>query len=130
MLQKYASNREAMVVLQKRIESMNTMIKSALPKDKPCPPKLKEQLAALSRYVPIFVLKPHASQSCLHTDIPTWLQECAKRHCWGGKFARRPRAKEAHEDKEGLDGGISSIACGQDNGGTRWLREDSVMVSG
>ena len=52
--QKYASNRDSMDMLQKHIESMNTMIESVLPKDGPCPPKLKEQLGIFSKYVRIF----------------------------------------------------------------------------
>ena len=51
--QKYASNRESMDVLQKHIESMNTMIKSVRPKDGPYPPKLEEQLGIFSNYVGI-----------------------------------------------------------------------------
>ena len=60
-LQKYASNRESMDMLQKHIESMNTMIKSVRPKDGPCPPKLEEQLGIFSKYVGTFRGSPVAS---------------------------------------------------------------------
>ena len=57
MLQKYASNRESMVILKKRIESLNTTIESVVPKGGPCPSKLKEQLDIFSKYVRVSSVK-------------------------------------------------------------------------
>ena len=54
VLQKYASNRESMSLLRKHIECLNAMVKSVIPKDRPCPPTLKEQLRIFSEYVCIF----------------------------------------------------------------------------
>ena len=56
--QKYASNRESMSMLRRHIESLNAMVKSVIPKDRPCPPVLKEQLRIFSEYVCIFIPKP------------------------------------------------------------------------
>ena len=53
--QKYASNRESTATLRKHIESMNPMIESVLPKDRPCPLRLKEQLRIFSEYVEMFI---------------------------------------------------------------------------
>ena len=43
-------------MLQKRIESMNAMFKSVLPKGKPCPPKLEEQLGIFNECVRKFAV--------------------------------------------------------------------------
>ena len=45
---------ESMDTLRKHIKSMNAMIESVLPKDRPCPLRLKEQLHIFSEYVHMF----------------------------------------------------------------------------
>ena len=51
-----------MDTLQKHIESMNAMVESVLPKDRACPPTLKEQLRIFGEYVHMFIpesVNPH-----------------------------------------------------------------------
>ena len=68
VLQKYTANRECMDTLRKRTESMNAIVKSVLPKDRPCPPTLREQLRIFSEYVCIFT-RTQAIQT--HIDMYT-----------------------------------------------------------
>ena len=75
ILQKYAANRESMDTLLKYIKSMNTMIESILPKGRPCPSMLKEQLRIFSEYVYIFIPKPSLSASI----SSRWVNECVYR---------------------------------------------------
>ena len=46
-----------MDTLRKHIKSMNTVIESALPKDRSCPPMLREQLRIFNEYVHMFIPK-------------------------------------------------------------------------
>ena len=70
LLQKYASNRESMSTLRKHIECLNAMVESVIPKDRPCPPTLKEQLRIFCEYVYIFTrTKPIHTHIIMCTDI-------------------------------------------------------------
>ena len=48
-----------MATLRQHIESLNAMVESVLPKDKPCPPLLREQLRIFSEYVHLFIPQPY-----------------------------------------------------------------------
>ena len=69
VLQKYTANRESMDTLRKRTESMNAIVKSVLPKDRPCPSTLREQLRIFSEYVHIFILKAANAHPYRHAGL-------------------------------------------------------------
>ena len=45
-----------MIALRAHIESMNAMVESVFPKNRPCPATLKEQLRIFSEYVHIHLI--------------------------------------------------------------------------